>query len=240
MNSSKITSHAFKGIFLNLYFDLRKTLKISTIVVVSIALFDFVMVSLFLRLNEDMSNDATGILLFGTIAMIIAFCVYVVLSTSKEKLREKFSFPVNRKIFAISNFLFYMVGSFILLGILTILAPIEVLLYKLLEVMSDKFMFLNFVTLESYFVGLISAWAIMIAIGSLTYCLSLYIRKYLQYSLPLITITFASIFLFGWFIPITEFLFLEENLLLFVLNLLMFSIICHGIGYIALSKTEVE
>ncbi len=240
MNSSNVILNAFKGLFLNLYFDLRKTIKMSTIVVVSIALFDFVMVAMFLGLDEDMSNDASGVLVFGTVAMTVAFCVYTILSTSKEKLREKFSFPINRKIFALSNFVFYMIGSLILLAILTILAPMEVLGYKLLEMFSDKFMYISLVTLESYFVGIMSAWAVMLMLGSLTYCITIYIRRYIQYALPIITVLFASMFLFGWVSNILEFLFQERNLFLMVLKLVGFSILFHFLGYIALTQTEVD
>lgn len=240
MNYDKAVSKAFNGLLLNLYFDLRKTLQISTIVVISIALFDFGMVTIFLGLDEDISNDASGILVFGTVAMIIAFSVYTVMSTSKEKLREKFAFPINRTIFAISNFLFYIIGSFLLLGIISILAPFEILLYKLVEVVSDKFLFLNLITLDAYLIGFVAAWGLIIAIGSFAYAVAMYVRQYTVYAVPILGVLFASIFLFGWFGEILNLVFQETNLLLLTLKLLGFSVVCHGLGYIALRTTEVN
>lgn len=239
MDSNKVVSSAYKGLFLNQYFDLRKTLLISSIVIISISLFDFAMVILFLQLNEDMSNDASGILVFGTIAIIIAFSIYMILSTSKEKLREKFSFPIDRKIFAISNFSFSFIASFLLIVTITVFASIELLLYKLLDLVSNKFMYVNLITLESYITGLISTWMIIIAAGSFVYCISLYSRLYLQYFLPILGVLFTSIFLFGWIPDIIVFMFFEESLYLLVLKLLSFSLICHGFGFLALKKTEV-
>jgi len=240
MNYRKIFPSIYKGLLFSYFLDFKKTIKVSSIVVITIAFFDFGMVTMFLRFNEDVTNDISGILFFGTIAMIIAFSIYSVISTSKDKMSEKFSFPINRKVFAITNFLFSVLGSFGLLAVLTLLAPIEVLLYKFVDLTTDKFMYVNLITVDSFIIGFISAWAIMIGIGSLSYSIAIFIREYTYYTISILVVLLASLFMFGWFEEVLKFVFSEDTLILFVLKLIVFSLIFHGIGYVALKHKEVH
>lgn len=240
MNSKNTVKNAYKGLLLNFFIDLRSTAIVGGIIVISISVFDIIMTIIFLNLDEHISNDGTGTIFTGAIVMFVALLIHVIGSTSQNDMHSKFAFPINRTIYAVSNFLFILFGSFILLAIVTILAPVEMFLYGFLELVTHKIIYLNQITFHSFLVGFAATWAYLLAFGSLTYGIFMYIRRYKLYTLPVIAIVITSVFAFGWFGDIIRFFFLEDSLLLLIVKLLVITIISHILGFIPLKRMEVQ
>lgn len=236
--NSKI-KNGYKGLLLNFFYDMKKTAKIGVIITLSILLSNFLLNIIVMQFDGGDSNSNSGIMMIGFITMLITLFVYVVVSTSKVELYSKFSFPINRRIYAISNFLVLVVGSLALLMIVTILSPVELMLFKLVELFSDQFIYINIMTLGGFIEGFITSWLYLIAISSVSYCVFIYIRKYMIASLLTLAVLATMIISFGWLGNIIQFIFLEQNLGLFVAKLLSISVISHLLGYIPLRKMEV-
>lgn len=240
MNSNKKVINAYKGLFTTLLLDLRRTIIIGLMIIASLALFNFVLTIVFISFDEQISNDGVGSIFMGGIVMLIAFVIHIIISTSGEELHGKFTFPIDRSVYAVTNFVFIICGSFVLLAVVTIVAPVEMLLYYLVEVTSHKIIFINQITLKSYLMGFAATWAYLIFFGSITYGIFMYIRKYPLYSLPVIAIIFTTVLGFGWLGNIVAFLFLEDSLGVLVIKLLSIAVIANGLGYIPLKRLEVQ
>lgn len=238
MVSNNIVKNAYKGLLYNMFLDLRKTILVGVITALSLAVFDVIMALIFININEYSSNDGSGSLFTGAIIMLFALIIHIV--TSKDSIQSKFAFPINRSIYAVANVLFLAVGSFVLLASITIVAPFEVLILSFIDLISEKMVYVNPITLNSYMLGFISSWGYLLAFGSVTYCLFMYVRQYVIYSVPVITIIITSVFLFGWFGDIINFLFMEDNLLILIGKLLVITIISHLLGFIPLKRMEVS
>jgi|LGOV01.1.fsa_nt_gb hypothetical protein len=240
MNSKNIVINAYKGLLYNFYLDLKTTALIGLVIVSSTAVFNIVLALIFLNINGSSSNDGSGALFIGGVIMLITFIIHIIASTSIEGIHGKFSFPINRLIYAVSNFMFMIFGSFVLLAILTIFAPFEVLIYRFIELLTGKLLYLNTITLDSFLIGFISSWAYLFSFASIAYALFMYIRRYLLYTLPILTILILCVFLFGWFGDIIAFTFLETNLYILLLKLVGIAIVSHILGFIPLKRLEVQ
>lgn len=238
MISKKTKKNSYKGLLLNFYYDIKKTIIIGIIITLSITLFSLLLNIILIQFNEPTSSNS-GMLVVGFFVMLISLFIYVINSTSKVELFSKFSFPINRLIYAISNFIAIVIGSFLMLMVITIMTPIEVLLTKFISIFTIKLLYLNNITLYGYIVGFLSAWGYMIALGSITYCIFMYIRKYKIFSLLVLALLITLILSFGWLGNILQFIFFESNLALLMIKLLSISIVTNILGYIPLKKMEV-
>jgi hypothetical protein len=238
--TSKNIKHGYKGLMLNFYLDFKKIISISTIVVLSLTTFDFIVTLLIAQFSKSYGSErSAGVLLIGSVIMLIAFCIHTIKSTSKDTIKSKFAFPINRLMYSVVNFIAIVIGSLIMMMIITIIAPFEMILYRVTALFTDKLYYLSMVTLNNLFVGFISSWMYLIAISSLLYFIFMYIRKYTIVSLIVITISIFSILTFGWLGNIISFVFLEQNLGIFVLKLSAVTIITHLLAYIPTKTMEV-
>ena len=237
MNSKNNIKNAYKGLLLNFYFDFKKVVSLGIIVTLSITLFNFIMT--IIMMNIDYSTENSGVLMIGFFTMLITLFVYTILSTSREELHSKFAFPINRSVYAISNLFSILAGAFVMLLITTIILPIEIFLLKFVSLFTDKLIFLNTVTLPEYIRGFISSWGYMVALASVTYCIFMFIRKYMMYTLPAIAILFTCLISFGWLGDIVEFIFAEQNLSVLMIKLLSITLVSHILGFIPLKRMEV-
>jgi len=237
MNSYNIVTNAYKGLLYHMFLDLKRTVFIGVVISLSLMVFDFVMTIIFVNINEISSNDGGGTLFSGVIVMMIALIIHTI--KSKDDMNGKFAFPINRTIYGVSNLLFLIVASFILLATVSIVAPVEIIIFTLADLVCDKLVYINPVTLKSFTTGFIASWAYLVAFASITYCLSMYLKKYLYYTLPVLTIIITCIIMFGWFGDIIRFLFLENNVSYLVLKLLLITLVSHTLGFIPLKRMEV-
>jgi len=239
MNSKKVVINAYKGLFVNFLLDLRKTAFIAFLIICTIVFVDFVMSIIFVSVNQDIFR-VFGPFFIGGFVMMFAFTIHVIMSTSPDEMYGKFTFPINRSVYGITNFVFLIIGSFILLAIVTIVAPIEMFLYQILELSTHKILYLNEVTLNSFIIGFTATWAYLFCFGSLTYGIFMYIRNYTLYSLLTLTIVISIVVMFGWLGDVTSFIFLEHNLLILIIKLISIAIISNILGFIPLKRLEVK
>lgn len=238
MKSNNVIKNAYKGLFYNMLLDLKKTVCFVIIISLSIAAFNIVLALIFMNVNEVSTHDGSGSLFSGVIVILVVLFIHII--KTQETSQSKFSFPINRLIYAVTNFVFLLVSSFILLAAVTIVAPIEVGIIRLIDVLTDKLVYVNAITLNSFIIGFVASWGYLFAFGSVTYCLFMYIKKYSMYTIPVITLIFTSIFVFGWFGEIIQFLFLEGHLGVLIFKLSIIGIIANVIAFVPLKRMEVQ
>ncbi len=142
MNSNKVVINAYKGLFLNFFLDLRKTAFFAFCIICTIVFFDILMAIIFVNVNGNIYRQF-GPFYIGGFVMLCAFTIHVFMSTSLEEMHGKFTFPINRTVYAITNFVFLFIGSFVLLAIASIISPIEMFSYQILELLTHKIIYLN-------------------------------------------------------------------------------------------------
>ncbi|MCK5128766.1 MAG: hypothetical protein KAQ68_02850 [Clostridiales bacterium] len=239
MKNSNYIKNAYKGLLLNFYFDYKSLISVSAIITLSLVVFDFLVTIIVLQFSNSMSNENSGVLVVGFVTMLIALGIYASLSTSKSEMKAKFAFPINRMTFAVSNLIALILGSLTMLMVITMIAPIEVVLFSIAAKFSDKLIYVNEVTLNTYLIGFISSWVYMIAFGSILHCMFMFIRRYTLVSLIVIAALILSVITFGWLGNIVRFLFLEQSLFMLVLKLGVISLVLNVLAFIPTKTMEV-
>lgn len=237
--TSSALRNSYKGLMYNFYLDLKKVLKIGTIIVVSLTAFDFFISAIVAQYSKSSASENSGTLIVGFAAMLIALCIHMAASTSRYELRSKFAFPITRRMYALVNLITIALGALAMMMVLTIVAPIEMALYQLLSLFSVKLMFFNEVTLGNYLIGFASSWLYMVTLASVVYMMMMFIRRYMIPSLVVLALTVFSLFTFGWIGPVIGFLFAESRLWMLALKLLLITGVAHGLAYIPMKNLEV-
>jgi hypothetical protein len=235
---NKKVKNAYKGLMLNFYYDMKKIAMIGVIIMLSMMVATILLNVITLKSGSDINNNS-GIMFSGFIVMMITLFVYVIVSTSKVELYSKFSFPINRRIYAIANFIVLCAGSFALLMIVTIFSPVEFGIYELLSTITDKFIYINNITLDGFINGFITCWLFLLTVSSVSYCIFIYIRKYMIVTLLVLAVVATIVIAFDGLIDVYRFLFLEKSVLLFAIKTLVISLVSHLLAYIPLKRLEV-
>lgn len=242
---SNLQKRSLKGLLLNLFIDFKKVIMIGLAITSSIAVVNFILFieKFFPSVYETINVRNSGLVLdIGFITAIITFCITIGISTSKDEFQSKFVFPLTRQIYAVGNFIYVVVGSYLFMVMVCGLELIETILYMALDRFSDDFYFINTMTPSSYIIGFILSTSILIFIVSLVYIVTMYIRKYLFPSIITLAVLFGLFLTSEWvqkllmngFNGIWRMAFMQQLGVLWGLTILF-----HIIAYIPLRNMEV-
>lgn len=245
MDINNMRKRSIRGLLLNIMIDFKKVLMIGLTITCCIAAVNLFMLveKFFPSIYETVNVRHSGLVLdIGFITAIITFCITIGITTSKYEFQTKFVFPLTRRIYAVGNFIYVVVGSYLFMVMICALELIETFIYMALDKFSDDFYFINTVTPSSYIIGFFLSMSILIFAVSLVYIVAMFIRSYF---LPMIIIIAI---LFGLFLTSDGF----QNMLMDVFNGLWhmafiqqlgilwgLTILFHLIAYIPLRDMEV-
>ena len=234
--NSKNTKRAFKGVMLNFYFDFRKYLIIGALVILIITLIDFFGTIKGYHANNYL-GDTSGIFIIGFIVMLIAQGIFILQSSSSNGIRKKFMFPINRISYAAATFISIILGSLAMLMAVTMIAPIEMLLFKVGSLFSKKIIYISTLTISNFITGFISSWAYMVASASIVHLILVYFKIYKITGL----IVLVAIIIISYIIniDIAHFIIMENNFGMLILKLSVISISSHLLAFIPTRNMEV-
>lgn len=235
--------NVFKGFLLNSTYDLKTILIIGGSIASGIALANLVLIAVLASFSSGVSNSNSGALYSGLVTMLLTIGISIFVSTSNSEICKKFVFPINRSIYAIGNYIYILVASFLLLVIVSALQIIELLAGNLLELVYSNVYFTNVITIENYLVGFWVSFCYVVFFASLIYLLSMCFHRYkIQFTAILVLILFL---IFGVsevreiFASAFSFIFTEGSIGLLSIKLLVLSIVFNIIAYIPLKRMEV-
>ncbi|GKX31410.1 hypothetical protein SH1V18_38900 [Vallitalea longa] len=233
------------GILYNLLMDFKTNAKIG--IIISFAIGILINGTLFTHLNtnnEVYQCTNIGFLQQGFIFMTVVFSIGIFISCSKQVFNRKFVFPLNRKIYALGNFFFIVIGSYIAMIIICALEIIEFVFSMICSSVTKVYYFIPTVSPKSFLSGFIILFSLMACIVSLVYLISVFFYKF-----KITTCIIISILIFGYFnitsinvffINISTFYFNDTSVLFILIKFWISTIVFQLIAYTPIKFREVE
>ncbi len=162
MDSKKYYISSVKGFLINSLLESKTPLIIALSITMGIALFNYIVyISMLVFSNINSTHDNEGALSVGFITVLIVLIISTFLATSNKEIGRRFVFPINRKKYAIGNFLASIVVSICFLAGVSMISFLELIVGKLLELISPQFIIMNRITLLNYGIGLWLAFLLL-------------------------------------------------------------------------------
>lgn len=243
MKDNTLFFRSFNGVIRNLYYDYKKLFVISFIISSVFFLLLLATNILMLVVSQGQSQSNSGMMNIAGMTVLIAYGISSITLTTKSELYSKFFFPVSRSVFAIANFVMMLFSALGLIALCSVFATFEVIFARILTALSGQFFFVSEYTISTYFNGMVSFFFYLVAIGSLIYCIFIFIRRWTIGTLTVLAIiVFLPLFILGlWgnYLKIINFVLVESSLIILSMKLFAFTLICHLVAYIPLRKLEV-
>lgn len=244
MDSKKYYISYIKGFLINSLLESKTPLIIALSITMGIVLFNYIVyISMLVFSNINSTHDNEGALSVGFITVIIVLIISTFLATSNKDIGRRFVFPINRKIYAIGNFLASIVVSICFLAGVSMISFLELIVGKLLELISPQFIIINRITLVNYGIGLWLAFCYFVFAMSAAYLVAMYFHRYKLITAVVIGLLIFSMFSLGFvrniFFELYTFIFLEQSVDMLSMKLGGLTLLCHVLAYIPLKRMEV-
>lgn len=195
-------------------------------------------------LVEQNSNNSGGTLITGFCVAYITMFISSISITRTKKIKSKFVFPINRKIYTIGNFIVFFINTFILLLISCSAYLLEIIISVMIKSVFKNFIYINTVTFESYSLGFIISLLYIVALTSLTYLLSIIFSNYGIKGITFFALTIIILFMFQFgrniLFGIMMFFIGEQSVLLLALKLIVCALVLHSLSYLPIKNMEVN
>lgn len=233
-----------KALLTSRLLDYKKMFIVIISIMAGVVLISFITTSLQLEYSGSFSMTSSGVLNVGFITTIIAFCIAAFASSTKAEIGICFTFPINRKLYTLVNFIITVAGAFIFLAAISLLGVFELIIFKVLSGLHDNMILVNSITASNFFAGFWASMCYMILFTSISYFLGVCFSKNkvvvavifgLFFGLIIINPYFADIVLKG-----IKFFVAEPSLLIFSIKALLATFVLQLLAYIPLKDMEVK
>ncbi|GMQ57815.1 hypothetical protein AN1V17_22100 [Vallitalea sediminicola] len=236
---------SLKGFLLNSFIDFKLTALIGILVTFGITIINHIILLSSLNSTADTvwQCNTVGVLTYGYISMVITFCIAIFVTTNNTEFGRSFVFPLNRNLYAIGNFLFIVIGSYVLMVLTCALQIVEIIINIISGKLFDNFYTIPLINVKSFLPGFFISLSYMIFIVSFIYFLSMFFHKYKLVTSIVIPLLIATIY-FSPDIKIISMdmyssIFHDPSLGYLLLKLWVLTLIFHIIAYIPLKIREV-
>lgn len=244
MDLNHNSKNSLKGFLLNTSYDIKTLIIIGCSIALGISLANLIIVASLVTFTDGVSSSNSGALYSGLVTMLITLGISIFVSTSNSEICKKFVFPINRSTYAIGNYIYILVASFLLMVAVSAVQIIELLLGNLLEIIYSNVYFANFITIEDYLVGFWVSFCYMVFFASLIYLLSMCFHRYKIQFTTVLVLMLVLVFSFSEvrdiFASGFRFIFSEESIGLLSVKLLILSVVFNTVAYLPFKRMEVK
>lgn len=201
-------------------------------------------VVMFSLYSSNMPNGgAENLFTSGLAIMTMLFLVVSVSSTTNKSINVNLLFPIDRKIFALGNFIFLSASTVVLLAVTTVAGMLEAIIMKILINVFTRATLINCITPENLIIGYIVSVSYVVFVLAMVYCISVYFfRSKLLTSLFFTAVGLVFIFPLGrsFMFEVLKFFVFESSVLLLCIKLWLCTIILNLIGFILIRRMEAN
>lgn len=188
--------------------------------------------------------SSNGMLGIGFFTMLITLSISFFVSTSNSEILTQFVWPINRKVYAVGNFLVMSACALISVSGVSALLPVEVLSARILKAAFDDLILVNNITFENFLVGFWISFCYIMLFSSFSYCLGMYFFRYkiITTVLLILLANLSAVPAIGSFYnAIYAFIFEEgTSIMLFSVKVWFAILLLHILPYIQLRRMEVR
>lgn len=227
-----------KALYYN-YLDLFKIF-----IIVNLGLFIIFMTietSIFLSKGNG-GASIPGMLSTTCISSIITFLINGIIMSSKKELNSKMIFPVSKIIYSIAQFSMMFYASLIMLTICLIFSLLEICINRIFAIYRYNYIFIPNILSTTFKRGVLLSFFFVPLFGSITYLISMYIRKWLIPSLMILTSFIMTLIIndfVTFYIELAKVLFFDESIIVNIIKLFSLTLFFNLLAYIPLKYTEV-
>lgn len=179
---------------------------------------------------------------FAMVAMVM-FMSAIIMAVGKG-MKASFVFPIDRKTYVMGNFIIFFINTIGLLLVSSVAFLLEASVFKILMNFSDNIIYINYASIETYFVGF---WISLCYIFFITVFIHFAFMLYARFELPAVIISslvtlLLFIFAFGRNIlyHVLTFFIFEQSILLLSIKLIVLAVVFQGMTWLNMRKMEVK
>lgn len=237
----KNSSGSLKGVFRTYFYDYRQLLLVTTLI--ALAIQSMFLASAIWRASNGQGDIVTsGMINVYLVTSIISTFIMMIAITSKEEMRARFAFPINKETYFIGTAVMIVYGALMLTAAGIVSAFVEVLFLRVAGAIMPSFIPLTRVDVNTYLHGFIANFMYLTLLSSAYYTFFMFVRKW-----PIPTLLFGVFLLIAVMnvnvnpigSSVVTLTVEASNFMMPMIQVGLWSIVLYGLSYIPLKKMEV-
>lgn len=211
---------------------------------ISIAIIVNSLLVMILSLAGVSGNSYIDSLSLGLLASTVLLIIISINAVWGKTLNSSFTFPVNRIIYCIGNFISLLFITFNLLLIISVGQVFELLISGIIARTFNNMVMINMITMEAYLKGFFITFSYLVAIASLVYCIAAFCFRFKLPAVIALSAVIGIAFIFGMsrnaMYQAMMYFIGEQSMAALGLKLWLASMILQLLAYIPFRKAEVN